>query len=572
MRNIWILTRLLLKNGPGNNHQKNSGKKKRGWKMGRIGLYALVGVCLIPMVVLLFLMGRYGYQMLAPFGCEKLMLELVCAAGMLVIFIFGITMFLSYFYLSPDIVRLLPLPFTPVQIVGAKWLCCLFHEYYMVALLLLPILAGYGFGGRLGWTYWLSVALGVLSFPVVPLVYAAVLCMAVMRMLKNIPDKDFLSYFAFAASLVFAIGINLFSQSISKVSAGEIVQLLKGQKGLLDAFHMIFPNLVLLTRGLGQSSLWYVLLFLVTCIAFVFLFLAAAKKLYLPSVLGMSESTGEKRKMSGEEVERSLRRKNPVRTYAAIEWKKLYRTPVFFMNCVLMTLIWPLFLFAILAVSVFSSIHMAAAGGFLKELLADGTLSALLSGETPIGAAALVAAGIALFPTMVCQVSSTALSRQGDSFLTMKCIPMSYEEQIQGMLSGGILIGMVGTLPYGILFNLLAVFLGLHPVTLLYTTAITVLCVLFTNYEQMMIDFLFPKLNWENEAQAVKSNYWPLLSMLIEILAGGALIALGVLSCLRLHWNIHLVILLVLLLFTALTLCMRRILFTCGSRILQKLE
>lgn len=36
--------------------------------------------------------------------------------------------------------------------------------------------------------------LACLIFPVVPLVYAAVLTMLVMRLFKNIRNKDFLSY------------------------------------------------------------------------------------------------------------------------------------------------------------------------------------------------------------------------------------------------------------------------------------------------------------------------------------------------------------------------------------------
>ncbi len=45
--------------------------------------------------------------------------------------------------------------------------------------------------------------LACLIFPVVPLVYAAVLTMLVMRLFKNIRNKDFLSYLGFAASLIF---------------------------------------------------------------------------------------------------------------------------------------------------------------------------------------------------------------------------------------------------------------------------------------------------------------------------------------------------------------------------------
>lgn len=52
----------------------------------------------------------------------------------------------------------------------------------------------------------------------------------------------------------------------------------------------------------------------------------------------------------------------------------------------------------------------------------------------------------------------------------MKCIPMSYHDQIRAMLVSGILISLLGTLPYALVFNIIAVVFGLHPATLLYTT------------------------------------------------------------------------------------------------------
>ena len=61
--------------------------------------------------------------------------------------------------------------------------------------------------------------------------------------------------------------------------------------------------------------------------------------------------------LSKEEVTRTVKSKNPVRTYAMIEWKKLYRTPAWFMNCVLMPLIWPVFMLGIASFPSFQPWH-----------------------------------------------------------------------------------------------------------------------------------------------------------------------------------------------------------------------
>ncbi|WP_461878510.1 putative ABC transporter permease subunit [Fusicatenibacter sp.] len=571
MRNLWILTRFLLKSGPGKSNQK-SGKKKAFSGAGRIAVYILLGICLLPVSVLLFMMGYFGYEFLQPLGLEVLMLDFVCAIGMLVIFFYGLPLFLSQYYMDSDLVKLLPLPFTPAEIVGAKGFCCLINEYYLVVLMFFPFLLGYGISAKMGILYWINMILACLIFPVVPLVYAAVLTMIVMRLFKNIRNKDFLSYLGFGASMVFAIGINVFSRSIGNFEMEDIMNLMESQKGTLRAFQTIFPNLTLMTGSLAEASLLKMILYIATTAVILAVFFALAWKIYLPAVLGMSETTSEKRRLTKEEVTRTVKSRNPIRTYAMIEWKKLYRTPAWFMNCVLMPLIWPVFMLGIALISVISSLGMAKATGFLHTLSADGTIYHILRGELPVAIAVLTAAGIAVMVSMFCLISATAMSRKGSEYIYMKCIPMTYHDQIRAMLVSGITISLLGTLPYSLAFNIIAVIFGLHPATLVYTTAITVLFILFINYEQLLFDLSFPKLNWENETAAIKSNNRALISVLIDLTVGAILIGAGWLLYGKLHLNIHITTVVMILITAVLTFAMRTALYTQGASAIRHLE
>ena len=199
----------------------------------------------------MFMMGYFGYEFLQPLGAEVLMLDFVCAIGMLVTFFYGLPLFLSEYYMDSDLVKLLPLPFTSVEIVGAKGFCCLLNEYYLVVLMLFPFLLGYGISAKMGVLYWICVALACLIYPVVPLVYAAVLTMIVMRLFKNIRNKDFLSYLGFAASMIFAIGINVFSRSIGSFEIQDVTNLMESQKNTLRVLQTIFSNLTLMTAILA---------------------------------------------------------------------------------------------------------------------------------------------------------------------------------------------------------------------------------------------------------------------------------------------------------------------------------
>ncbi|MDB6475151.1 hypothetical protein PMN51_15955, partial [Blautia wexlerae] len=162
--------------------------------------------------------------------------------------------------------------------------------------------------------------------------------------------------------------------------------------------------------------------------------------------------------------------------------------------------------------------------------------------------------------------------RKGSEYIYMKCIPMSYHDQIRAMLVSGILISLLGTLPYALVFNIIAVVFGLHPATLLYTTAITVLFTLFVNYEQLLFDLAFPKLNWENETAAIKSNNRSLISVLIDLTVGAILIGAGYLLYGKLQLNIHITTSVMILLTAVLTFAMRTALFKWGVQVMEHLE
>lgn len=87
MRNLWILTRFLLKS----RWEKAIRRAEKAFSDGgRIVVYLLLGVCLLPVSVLLFLLGYSGYTFLQPLGLETLLIEFVCAIGMMVIFFYGL--------------------------------------------------------------------------------------------------------------------------------------------------------------------------------------------------------------------------------------------------------------------------------------------------------------------------------------------------------------------------------------------------------------------------------------------------------------------------------------------------
>ena len=127
---------------------------------------------------------------------------------------------------------LLPLPLRPWEIVGTKFLICLLYEYWIVLLLVLPLLLGFGTAGGLGALYWVCAVLGCIGLPLVPLVYASVLMMLILRVFKNIRNKDFLSYAGYVLALVLTIGLNMAARNMDEIQVEDVQNFLGGSGGM----------------------------------------------------------------------------------------------------------------------------------------------------------------------------------------------------------------------------------------------------------------------------------------------------------------------------------------------------
>ena len=525
MNKVWKLTRILFKCGLGSKGEKE-GKKGSGQGV-RIALFVLVGVCMLPYMGMLFLAGFGGYQMLAPAGQSGLILELACYAGALVTLLFGIPMVISVFYLSSDVEKLIPLPIKPWQIVSAKFLVVICYEYLMVLVFIGPLLLGYGIAAGSGILYWIFAVLASLFLPVLPLVYASVFAMAMMRIFRRMKNKDFLTILGTILGLVLALGISAGVNSMSgnmELSEMQSLLLEKGNSlaGMISGF---FPNFRFMIHGLAESDILQMLLFLGTSALVVAAFLWIAQKIYFSGVIGMNETSGRARRLTKEESARINRRSSARKAYFKKEWRQLFRTPVYFLNCALMTFIWPVIFAVPIAFSLMGSredLDMAGVG--MEEV------QMLFSGDLAQGIIMLSVFGVTAFICTCSMASSTAVSREGKSYYFMKYIPVPYEIQVRAKTDLGIVIDLLGTMPYILIAGAAGViWLGFSPAAVALSLVICGLTVVMANYLQIMVDLTKPKLSWENEQMAVKQNMNGMLAML---LVWGVSLVLGVFAVL----------------------------------------
>jgi ABC-2 type transport system permease protein len=193
------------------------------------------------------------------------------------------------------------MPITPTVVVAAKGTIVLFQSYYIVLMLTLPPLIGIGRAMNADTLYWIQVAISLLLIPIVPICYASVLAIVMTFAFRRLRNRDALTLFSYGASLLLAIAMMMMAMptimNIGNSQEDVFVGLVKQNMGAFVQMIRMFPNFRLLTRALsaaGISSVGMMLLFALTCLLSVVVFLLIAEPLYKRGIRVMNDGSGRK--------------------------------------------------------------------------------------------------------------------------------------------------------------------------------------------------------------------------------------------------------------------------------------
>lgn len=556
MSRYLILTVIMLKNSDMLNLRsgKFGNKSIKG-----VLISLLIFAAFLPMMLGIGSLVLTGYAALSEIQQEGLILGMGFSISSLTIFFFGIFYVMSIFYFSKDIESLLPLPLKPSDILAAKFTVVLLYEYLTEAVFLAPILIGFGIASKTGLLYYLYSTLLFLVLPVLPLVYASVISMLIMGFTNLAKNKDRFRIVGGIIAMFLAIGLNVVITRLtgSSMNALELQKLLEqGNNSYVGIMSGIFfSNRFAVMALLNSETLKgfvNLTLFIFICALFVMLFLSFGEGIYYKGVVGMSETSAKRRKLSVAELGRYGMQKSALKAYTIKELKLLFRTPVYFMNCVLMNFILPVF---IILPFLVQSEEMKELQG-LTVFLKDGRGSAI---------ALAVTFGISVFVTSTNGIAASAISREGTNIFVCKYLPVSYKTQIMAKVLSGMSMGMVGTLS---MLLAAAIFISVPAYLMLIAVFISIFGIAFSALAGILIDLNFPKLIWDNEQKAVKQNFNVVLNMLVSAAVAGILIF----TIIALHFTLWMTLLTLVLVFGILDLLLYSILSRVGVRLFERIE
>jgi len=511
--NIYILTRAMFKNDETLSNMIGRSTKKSFFS-SKLKIILLVLFLMVTMGLSFGFMISDLYDTMAMMEMESLILRLVIPAAGIMVFMFGIFYVMNVFYFSKDVDNYLYLPISGGEILTSKFLVSLVYEYFIIIVFFLPILVIFGVKDSAGILYYIYTVAALLLIPVFPLTIASMISMVIMRFSNRFKNRDRFNMIAGILSLVVALGFNFGIQFFTnRMTQGD--DLVIGNISELPIFRitsLVFPTSFLATESLLAHESVAGLLYLLAMIALSLIALGAfyliGNAIYFKGVIGVSESKADRKTLSEEDMRKGTMKKSILISYSLKELKLLLRTPIYFLNCVLISLIYPLF--------ILFPIFMGSSGDKDEIMQILTFIRSVDEGILIVGMA-----GVGFLFGSVNIISSTAISREGKNFYFLKYIPVPYSTQIYAkILSSFYVEALAMVILYGIMIFLFQVDL----MFILLSLVIVFLASLVVNQVGILMDALWPKLNWDTEQKAVKQNFNSVLHMLL----GFALTALSI--------------------------------------------
>lgn len=499
---VISLTNVILKNSFQNMETAKSANENKKSK-SMVVLYVFVFIYLAG------IMGVFSNGLikeLMAINQEQMFLGLILLAIALFVLIQSIFSAINILYYSKDNEYILPLPIKPSQIVASKTNVLLITEYFIVAIIGLIPLIIYGILTSASVLYYIAMLIVILAFPIIPTLISSLLVLIIMSFAKFTKNRNRFQLIATIFVLIVVLAAS-FALNNTTATPEELVEMVTKANGLVEMVRHAFPTLGMAINGIaeaniGKQILNLFLLVLTTGVIY-FIYILIGQKLYLKGAVG-NLSSGKKTKKKLNE-EKAFRNSSLTRTYIGKEFKTLIRNPIFFMQCVLPAILFPV----LMIVFSFMGIKQEQGGE-----IAD--ITGMITDKTSIYLGIGILCAIQFF-LMFVYISATAISRDGQNAVFMKYIPVPLMKQIDYK----VIPNIVMTTFMNIITIIIVQYLFKLPIIyLLLITIAGIVMGILQSYVSIIVDLKKPKLEWSSEYAVVKQNMnliWPVVLALLNI-------------------------------------------------------
>lgn len=434
----------------------------------------------------------------------------------------GIFTTVSIFYLSDDRERVLALPFTMGEVVGARYMLLVLYQAIMPLMMGLPAWTTFGVISGQPAIYYVKMVTMLLSVTFAPVAIYAIISMILMRFTPMAKNKDrFIMIFNIVVLFVFVFIFFTSSrmQNSNIMTDPGSLERLTSQSGAIGRISKLIPTTQFWVNFMSLSSteaIKNLLIALGISVLLSALAVVVAHYFYGYAITSVGQSSAKKRALKAGEWQRAIRPSSQFSALFRTEIQGVFRSPVFLMNNVMQNFIM-IFIVGVTAYFAMKQQGALPSLDMMREQI-HGSLFNFEPGEEGMMYAVYTIIGLAIslylfFAQGSAYLNASALSREGSQIYWMKMMPASIEKQLgaKTLLSVILSVGLLFILVViaGILFQLPLLFV-------VYILLVLVLAAYGGNLLALWVDALSPNLEWENEQQVVKNSKNAILSLVVS--------------------------------------------------------
>lgn len=486
MNNILSLTKILLIN----NFNIN-----KIFKKDKLARKILILVLFLIISAFLFFSMYQMYYSILLFSNPETMIEAVLTITILMAvtltLITSTTQMIQIFARSNDFDLLMSLPVKPREIIIAKILTILATNYFSIVLFVFaPAFSAIVFNIAMPSIFYLNYLLIVIFFPLFITGILGILFYYIKMIFRNFRYKNLLvilSSITFFVLYMLFFNIGMDNENMDKL-LDTIISNLK---------YIYYPGSFAVNALTGdfKSLIIFIGLNLLVFAVFIYSFNRNYVKLNNINV--------SVKKHKNTEIKDSKRTNNTIELFK-IEVKRYFGLSSYVLNTIIGKIMIIIFI-----IIFYSSINKEVEGINIPS-------------ELPV----MLLMGVITFGITLTSTTSSAISLEGKKFWNVKSLPISHNSVFKSKI---LLEALIGTI-----FGLIGVILGfilfkINIITILLISILTVLLAIHNGVLGLIINLLFPKMEWDLPIRAIKQSMSVFVSMLASFAITIILIALGVL-------------------------------------------
>lgn len=416
---------------------------------------------------------------------------------------------LNVLYFSKDLKVFLRMPINPKNLLHSKMLNMIVSEYEMELIMLAIPMIVYAILTKASLLFYIYMIAILLILPIIPILITSLVISIIMRFTNKIKNKSKVIYITLILTTLIVGMITSSFNSQQDFSVSTVKNVILKANGvaetIADSFILIKPimNTLLNYDNIeGFKNLIIYVIENIICYVFVILFMS---KIYLKGAIGATINSKKNTKSRDTELTiKDFKKKNKYKTYISKELKTLIRTPIFCIECIVVPVLYPFFIF-------FTIIGMTEFASFVGLDLWEKIRNVAVE---PFGLAITLAVGQIFY--MMNFTSIISISRESQNAMITKYIPISLKKQFDLKIALGTIFNMIAAI-------LVTVFYYICTKNIFVTALIFVMLYLINRMGEklkLLIDLHKPQLVWDTEYTMMKQNTNVMYELFYSLIVG----------------------------------------------------